>query len=148
MDLAALGLNIYSLCPALHAVHGEVAGLDIGGQHCRRFVFLRHTHTSQRRPYPFLQAGAETSDNGAEAVELNSKRCIWHCHSERVGTGDQNENAESCGVIHPLRMPLMIRPLRRTHVVVRKTVELLCGGYKCVSRFEAPRICTGWTGER
>jgi len=35
-----------------HAVHEEVDGLDIGGQHGRRFVFLRHTHRSQRRPCP------------------------------------------------------------------------------------------------
>ena len=55
-----------------------------------------------------------------------------------VGAGD--ENAESCGVI---------RPLRCTYVVVfRKTDELLCGGYKWVSRFEAPCICTRWTGKR
>ena len=34
-----------------HAVHEEVGGLDIGGQHGRRFV-LRHTHKPQRRSYP------------------------------------------------------------------------------------------------
>ena len=33
------------------AVHGEVDGLVIGGQHGRRFVLLRHTHRPQRRPY-------------------------------------------------------------------------------------------------
>ena len=40
--------------PALsgHAVHEEVDGLDSGGQHGRRFVYLRHTHRPQRRPYP------------------------------------------------------------------------------------------------
>ena len=42
----------------------------------------------------------------------------------------------------------MIRPLRRTYVVViRRTGELLCGGYKWVSRFEAQCIRTRWTGE-
>jgi len=25
---------------------------------------------------------------------------------------------------------------------------MLCGGYKCMSRFEAPYICIRWTGER
>jgi len=34
--------------PSGHAVHGEVDGLDIGGQHGRRFVLLRHTHMPQR----------------------------------------------------------------------------------------------------
>ena len=32
-------------------------------------------------------------------------------------------------------------------VVARKTDELLCGGYKQVSRFEVPCICTRWMGE-
>jgi len=37
----------------------------------------------------------------------------------------------------------MIRPLRRTYVVVvRKSDELLCGEYKWVSQFEVPCICT------
>ena len=53
---------------AYGAVHEEVDGLDIGGQHGRRFVLLRHTHRPQRRPYPFVQTGAETPDTGAEAV--------------------------------------------------------------------------------
>ena len=51
-----------------HAVHGEVDGLDIGGQHGRRFVLLHHTHRPQRTPYP-IETGAETSDTGAEAVK-------------------------------------------------------------------------------
>jgi len=34
----------------------------------------------------------------------------------------------------------------RTYVVVRKTDELLCGGYKWVSRFQAPGSCTRLTG--
>jgi len=35
-----------------------------------------------------------------------------------------------------IRIPLVIRPLRRTYiVVVRKTDEMLCGRYNCVSRF-------------
>jgi len=37
--------------PSGHAVDGEVDGLDIGGQHGRRFVLLRHTHRPQRKPY-------------------------------------------------------------------------------------------------
>ena len=45
--------------PSDRAVHEGVDGLDIGGQHGRRFVLLRHTHRSQRRPYPIC-----TSRNG------------------------------------------------------------------------------------
>ena len=60
-----------------------------------------------------------------------------------------DENAKSCGVVRPLRIPLMIRPLCRTFVVVvREADELLCGGYKWVSRFEAPCNNTRWMGER
>jgi len=33
--------------PSGPVVHDEVDGLDIGGQHCRPFVLLRHTHRSQ-----------------------------------------------------------------------------------------------------
>ena len=38
--------------PSGRAVHEEVGGLDIGGQHVRRFVLVRHTHRPQRMPYP------------------------------------------------------------------------------------------------
>jgi len=52
-------------------------------------------------------------------------------------------------VVRPLRIPLVIRPLRRTHVVVvREADEILCGEYEWVSRFEAPCNSTRWTGER
>ena len=65
-----------SHCPEWsgHAVHGEVDGSDIGGQHGWRFVLLRHTHTMQRRPghTTSVQARAETSDTGAEAVKPDS----------------------------------------------------------------------------
>jgi len=66
--------------PPDRAVHEEVDGLDIGEQHGRRFVFLRHTHRPQSRHIPFVQAGAETSDTGAEAVKPDP-RCSWEGHS-------------------------------------------------------------------
>jgi len=48
-------------------------------------------------------------------------------------------------VVRPLHVTLMIRPLRRTYVVVvRGTDELLCSGYKRVSRFEASFFYTLW----
>ena len=56
---------------------------------------------------------------------------------------------QSSRIVRPLRVPLMIRPLRRTYVVVvRWTDEMLCSVYKWVSRFEPPGICTRWTGKR
>jgi len=65
--------------------------------------------------------------------------------STREDSGD--ESAESCMVVRPLRMPLVVRSVV-TYVVVRQTDELLCDGYNWVSRFEASCICTQWTGER
>jgi len=35
-----------------HAIHEEVVGLDIGGQHGRLFVLMRHAHRQQSKPYP------------------------------------------------------------------------------------------------
>jgi len=111
-------------------------------------LFLYATLTDRRGGHiPFVQAGAETPDTGAEAIKTDTGSS-WEGHSRKVGTGVWNENAESCGVVRPLCIPLKIRPVRRTYVVVvRKTDELFCGGYKWVSRFEAPYICTRWTGE-
>ena len=37
-----------------------------------------------------------------------------------MGASVGDENAESCGAVCPLRIPLVIRPLRRTYVVVVK----------------------------
>ena len=63
-----------------------------------------------------------------------------------AGVGD--ESVESRKVVQPLRVPLVIRPLRRTYVtVVWWNGELLCAGCKRVSRFKRPCIHTRWTGE-
>ena len=63
-----------------HAVHGEVDGLDIGGQHGRRLFFCA-TLTGHRGGHtPFVQAGAETSNIGAEAVKLDPGSS-WEGHS-------------------------------------------------------------------
>ena len=65
----------------------------------------------------------------------------------RVIPGGWVPVADACGIVRPLRIPLVIRPVRRTYVVVRWTNEMVCGGYKRVSRFEVPCICTRWMGE-
>ena len=65
--------------------------------------------------------------------------------------GAGNENAESCAVglsAFGDHITLLIRPVRCTYVVIGQADELLCDGYKWVSRFEALCICTQWTGER
>jgi len=108
---------------------------------CATLTGCRGGHTT------FVQPGAETSDTGAVAVELDPGSS-WEGHSGGVGTGVDDENAESCGAVRSTCILLVIRPLCHTYVVVRKTDELLCGEYKWVSRFEAPCIYTRLTGER
>jgi len=103
--------------PSGHAVDREVDGLDIGGQHGRRFVLLLQIHRPKRRPYRTVEARAETPDTGAEAVKPDPGSS-WGGHSGGVGACVGDENAESCGVVRPLRVPLAIFPLRRTYVVV------------------------------
>jgi len=46
---------------------------DIGGQHGRRFGFLRHTHRPQRRPYLICtnRSGNALPNTVAEAVKLH-----------------------------------------------------------------------------
>jgi len=109
-------------------------------------LFFRATLTGRRGGHtPFVQAGVETSDTGAEAVkpdtgsswEGHSGVCVYWCLELKRGV--------LWGCPPTSRM---IRPLRHTYVVVVRKTELLCGGYKWVSRFEAPCICTRWTSER
>jgi len=66
---------------------------------------------------PFVQAGAETSDTGAETVKPDPGSSCKD-HSRGVGAGVGDENAESCGAVRPLRIPLVIRQLCPTYVVV------------------------------
>jgi len=37
-----------------------------------------------------------------------------------------DENAESCGVVRPLRIPLVIHPMRRTYVVLSDELMSCC----------------------
>jgi len=84
----------------------------------------------------FVQTGAETSDTDAEAVKPDPSSS-WEGRSGGVGAGIGDENAESCEVVQPLRIPLVTRSLRCTYVVVvRLTDEMLCSRYKWVFRIE------------
>jgi len=130
--------------PSGRAVHGRSMDWTLEDN---MFVLLRHTHKPQRRPYPSVQAGAETPDTSAEAVKLDPGSS-WEVHSGWVGAGVGDKNAESCGVVQTLRISSVIRQERRTYVIVVSwTEELLCCGYKWVSRFETAWIPTRWTGD-
>jgi len=84
-------------------------------------LFFRATLTGRRGGHtPFVQAGAETSDTGAETVKPDLG-CSWHDHSWRVGAAVGDENTESCRVVQQqLRIPSVIGPERCTYVVVVK----------------------------
>jgi len=110
---------------------------------CATLTGLKRGHTR------FAQAGAESPDTGVEADKPDPG---FSCegNSGWVPVSGMKINEESCGVVRPLRITLVIHPVRRIYdvVVVRGTDELLCGGYKWVSRFETPCICTRWMDER
>jgi len=90
---------------------------------------------------------AETPDTGAQAVKPDPGSS-WKGHSGEVGAGVGDENAKSCGVVRLLRIPLVLRPVRRTYVVfVRWTDELLCDGYKWVSRVDEPSHASALDGQ-
>ena len=74
---------------------------------CATLTGHRGRHT------PFVQSEAETSNTGAEAVKPDPG-CPWKGHSG----GGCLRNAESCGVVRPPRIPLVIRRVRHTYVVV------------------------------
>jgi len=74
-----------------------------------------------------MQTGANTSETDAEAVEPDP-RCSWQGYSRECVV---DENTGSRSALQPFSIPSVIRPVRRTSViVVRRTDELLCSGYK------------------
>jgi len=62
------------------------------------------TLTGRRSGYTlFVQAGAEKSNTGAEAVKTDTGSS-WEGHSGGMGAGVGDENAEPCGVVQQLRI--------------------------------------------
>ena len=64
-----------------------------------------------------VQAGEEAADTSAEAVELDPC-CVLKDLSRGMGVGSGDESTQSRSVVQPLRNPPVIRPDRRTYVVV------------------------------
>jgi len=105
-------------------------------------LFFSTTLTGRRRGHtPLYKQERKRPKSGTEAVKPDPGSS-WEGHSGGVGAGVGDESADACGIVLPLRIPLVIRPLRRTSVVVGRTDEMLCVGYKWVSRYEAPNVCT------
>jgi len=93
--------------PPGHAVHEEFDGLDIGGQHGRRFDLLA-TLTGRiggHNPICISRRGN---------VQQRDPRCSCKGHSRRVGAHVRDESVVSSRVVQPLCIPLMIRPVRHT----------------------------------
>jgi len=86
---------------------------------CATLTGRRGGHTS------FAKTVAQTSDISAEAVEPDPGSS-WEGHFGCVGAGVGDENAESCGVARPLRIPLMIRPMRRTMLLLSGQLMSCC----------------------
>jgi len=62
-------------------------------------LFFCATLTGRRGGHtPFVQARAETSDTGVEAVKPDP-RCSWQGHSSRVGAHVGDESTESHSVV-------------------------------------------------
>ena len=100
-----------------HVLHMEFDGLEDGGQHGQRSVPLCHTHRPQKGPYP-------TCVNRSGNVR---HRCGSGYAGPTLFLGPFQEDGcrcreWKCGVwysaLQPLRIPSVIRPERRTSVVV------------------------------
>ena len=88
-------------------------------------LFVCTTLTGRRQGHtPFVQAGAETSDTGAEAVKPDPGSS-WEGHSGKVGAGVRDENSESCGVFRPLPVTSLIWPLLLTFCCCLQMIMLL-----------------------
>ena len=72
----------------------------------------------QERNILFLQEGAENAGTGAEVVKPDQNSSLKD-YSWVVGGCVGDDIAKSCRVVHPLSVPLVIRPVRCTYVVVR-----------------------------
>jgi len=105
-------------------VHEEVDGLDIGEQHGRRFVLLRHTHKPQRRPY--IPHWYKQERSSAEAVKPDRTQALLWRVIPGVGAGVRDESMEYGGVIRPLRIPLVIRPVRCTILLLPHKLLSCC----------------------
>ena len=89
-------------------------------------LFFCVTLTGRRGGHtPFLQAGEETSDTGVEVVKPDP-RCSFQGHSRMVSAGVGDENAEPRSVVRPLRIPLVILPLRRTMLLLSDELMSCC----------------------
>ena len=70
-------------------------------------LFFCATLTCCKGSYPICASRSGNVWHGAETVKPDHPRYSWQGHSRRSGVGD--ESTESCGVVQPLHIPLVIR---------------------------------------
>jgi len=81
-------------------------------------LFFCTTLTGRRGGHtPFVQVRAKAFDTGAEAAKP-APRCSWQVHSRRMGAYVGDVSTESRSVFQPNCLPSVIRPERRTSVVI------------------------------
>ena len=92
------------------------------------FSFAPHSQVAEEAiPYLYMQE----QKHPISVRRRLSGPTLFLGGSFRVLSGVGDENVWVLWVVRPLRIPMVIRPLRRASVVVaRQTDELLCGGYK------------------
>ena len=133
--------------PSGRAVHGEVDGLD---RHLRKTwstVCSSPPHSQvAEEAIPHLYKQERKRPTPVRRRLSGTNAVIGRVIPGWVSVGAGDESTESRKVVQPLRLPLVVRPVRLTYVVVKWTDDLLCGGHKRVSGFEAPCIRTRWTG--
>jgi len=81
--------------------------LDIGRQHGRRFVLLRHTHKPQRRPYPICTSRNENARHRCGGGYAGTRLFLGGSF-RWVGACVGDENAEPCVDVRPPCIPLVI----------------------------------------
>jgi len=108
-------------------------------------LFFCTTLTGHRGGHtPFVQAGVETSNTGAEAVKPDPGS-LWEGHSTGIGAGVEDENVESCGAMHLLRIPLVIHPLRHMLLLSDKLMRCCAAGTnECLDLRRRVFALNGW----
>ena len=102
--------------PSGHAIQGEADGLDIGGQQGQTVCSpAPHSQAAEEATPHLYKQEWKCQTQVRRQLDPGSSR---EGHSKGVGAGVGDETAEPCGVVHPLYIPLVICPLRRTYVVV------------------------------
>jgi len=106
---AAIRLWCHSELPD-YVLHAKVDGLDIGGQHGRRFILLRHTHRPQRRSYPICTSRSVNVRHRCRGGWARTRLFLAEpCQEGGWRVGDESTRS-LVGIFQSFHIPLVIRP--------------------------------------